>query len=575
MKKLLYLCRVRGNQERMIEKYWNDKITTSLLCIAISGFLIVEILLNLTPPISRDALIHHLAVPKLWLAHGGFYEIPWANFSYFPMNIDLLYLIPLYFKNDIVPQFIHFAFGLGTGLLVYCYIKNRLGKNLGLLGFLIFFSTPVIVHLSTTAYVDLGMTFFTTASILAFIRWRDGNYKDTKWLVLSAVCMGLAAGSKYNAMIAWFFLNLMMIFYCSRDTKNGLPALRSGAVFFAIALFVVSPWFIKNYILTDNPIYPLFDQIFRFLHHAGEKGASIPQIADSRWTSNIFQRREIVFGESFLETLFIPIRMFFQGKDGSVQYFDGAMNPILIIMLPFAFLNRKLSRDKVFFLLFSVFFLFMAYFLTVIRIRYILPVVPFLAILSVVGIKNIVEWTGKKPGYIYRAGLIGIFAVTIIFIAFNLLYLKDYFNTVQPVKYILNQETRDEFLSRHVGSYPAMQYINKNLPDDVKVFLMFLGRRGYYLNRPYYHEKSFGMNTINGMVKASADKQDFQRYIQSLDYTHILMRTDLVNKYLHDNFPEKTIFRFTNLVKEYWKPIYESNGYAVYKLPLSARSNIF
>jgi hypothetical protein len=540
-------------------------IVTFLLGITILAFLCLEVVLNLTPPISRDALIHHLAIPKLWLAHVGFYEIPWADFSYYPMNIDLLYLISLYLNNDIVPKFIHFAFGLGTGLLVYNYLKNRTGKNWGLLGFLVFFSTPVIIRLSTTAYVDLGMTFFTTASILAFVRWRDGNYKDTKWLVLSAICMGLAAGSKYNTMIAWFFLNLMMVFYYSRDTEKGLPALRYGLTFFAIALLVVSPWFIKNYIQTGNPIYPLFDQFFRFLHHAGEKGASIAQIAESRWTSNIFQRREVMFGASFLETLFIPIRMFFQGKDGSVQYFDGVLNPILITMLPFTFLNRELNRDKVFFLLFSVFFLFMAYFLTVIRIRYILPVVPFLAILSVIGIKNIVEWTGKKSSQIRRAGLIGIFAVTIIFIAFNFLYLKNYFKEIGPVRYILNQETKDEFLSRNVGSYPAMRYINENLPGNVKIFLMFLGRRGYYLNRPYYHERSFGMNTINNMVKASADKQDFQAYLQSLDCTHILMRTNLVNKYLHDNFPEKTIICFLDIMKEYWKPVYESNGYAVWE----------
>ena len=548
----------------MIKKDWGSRIVTFLLYMTIFGFVITEVLLNLTPPISRDALIHHLAIPKLWLAHGGFYEIPWADFSYFPMNIDLLYLIPLYFKNDIVPKFIHFAFGIGTGLLIYAYLKNRFSRNWGLLGFLIFFSTPVIVRLSTTAYVDLGMTFFTTASILAFVRCRDGTYKDTKWLVLSAVCMGLAAGSKYNALIAWFFLNLMIVFYYSKDTENGLGALKSGAVFFAIALFVVSPWFIKNYILTENPIYPLFDSFFKALYHAGDGSGGLAATAKSNWTANIFQRREIMFGESFLETLFIPIRMFFQGKDGSVQYFDGAMNPILIIMLPFAFINRDLNRDKVFFLLFSVFFFFIAYFLTVIRIRYILPAIPLLTILSVVGIKNIVEWTGKKSSQVRRAGLIGIFAVTIISIAFNFLYLKNYFNEIRPVEYIFKQETKDEFLSRHVGSYPAIQYINKNLPDDVRVFLMFLGRRGYYLNRPYYHERSFGMNTINGMVKASADKQDFQRYIQSLDCTHILMRTDLVNKYLHDNFPEKTIIRFLNLVKEYWSPIYESNGYIVY-----------
>ena len=235
-------------------------------------------------------------------------------------------------------------------------------------------------------------------------------------------------------------------------------------------------------------------------------------------------------------------------------------------MLPFAFLNRKLNRDKIFFLLFSVFFLFMAYFLTVIRIRYILPIIPFLAILSVIGIKNVAEWTGKKSSLVRRAALIGISAVTIVFIAFNFLYLKDYFNAVRPVRYILKQETKDEFLSRNVKSYPAMKYINENLLDDARIFLMFLGGRGYYLDQPYYYESSFGMNTINGMVKTSSNKQDFQVYLQSLKCTHVLVRIDLFNKYLHDNFPEKTIIRFLDLVKECWKPIYESNGYAVMKI---------
>jgi len=544
----------------MIKKDWDSRTVTFLLYMTIFGFVITEVLLNLTPPISRDALIHHLAIPKLWLLHGGFYEIPWADFSYFPMNIDLLYLICLYFKNDIVPKFIQLIFGAGTALLIYSYLKNRLGKNWAILGFLMFFSTPVIIRLLTTAYVDLGMTFFTTASILAFVRWRDGKYKDIKWLILSAVCMGLAAGSKYNALIAWLFLNLMIVFCYSRDTENGLPALKSGAVFFAIALLVVAPWFIKNYILTGNPIYPLFDQFFRFLNHAGEKGASMAGIAESRWASNIFQRREIVFGETFWETIFIPIRMFFQGKDGSAQYFDGVLNPILIIMLPFAFLNRKLNRDKGFFLLFSFFFIFMACFLAVISARYILPAIPFLTILSAIGIKSIIEWTGKKTGHIHRAGLIGVSAVTIIFVASNFLYLKDYFNTIQPVRYILNQETRNDFLTRHVGSYPAMQYINNNLPDNARISLILLGGRGYYMDRPYHIA---GMNALKRMVKASKDGLSFQTCLQSLHCTHILMRTDLVNKYLQDNFSREEIEHFINLAKKYWKLVYESNGYAV------------
>jgi 4-amino-4-deoxy-L-arabinose transferase-like glycosyltransferase len=106
------------------------------------------------------------------------------------------------------------------------------------------------------------MVFFTTASILSFVRWRDGGYKNTKWLILAAICMELAAGSKYNAMLAWFFVNLMMVFRYSRDTGRGLPVLRFGAVFFFIALLVVLPWYIKKLYADGKPGVSIVRRVF-------------------------------------------------------------------------------------------------------------------------------------------------------------------------------------------------------------------------------------------------------------------------------------------------------------------------
>ena len=125
------------------------------------------VILASVPPVDRDALTHHLAVPKLYLKHGGMVEIPSVLFSYYPMNLDLLYLIPLYFGNDIVPKYVHFAFALLTAWLIYGHLRRRLEKPLwGLLGALMFLSLPVIVKLSVTVYVDLGLIFFSTASLL-------------------------------------------------------------------------------------------------------------------------------------------------------------------------------------------------------------------------------------------------------------------------------------------------------------------------------------------------------------------------------------------------------------------------
>ena len=62
-----------------------------MLASFLLAVIVAIVLLGAVPPVSRDALTHHLAVPKLYLSHGGIYEIPSIAFSYYPMNLDLLY----------------------------------------------------------------------------------------------------------------------------------------------------------------------------------------------------------------------------------------------------------------------------------------------------------------------------------------------------------------------------------------------------------------------------------------------------------------------------------------------------
>jgi len=551
-----------------------ENTATLFLCTTIMVFLCTEIILNLTPPISRDALIHHLAIPKLWLKHGGFYEIPWAEYSYYPMYINLSYLVCLYFKNDIVPKFIHLGFGLGTGWLIYFYLKEKIDRNWALLGMIIFITTPIVVWLSTSAYIDLGMTFFTTGSVLAFIKWRDSEYSRFKWVLISSLCMGIAVGSKYNALIAWFIVNLMVIFSYVRDTNRQMNALQYGILFFVITALVASPWYLKNYLQTGNPFYPLFNSFFKLLHHPPVQEVLHGQAIEKAGQISFFKMREVMYGESFWETLLIPIRIFFQGKDTSYQYFQGSLNPILIIFLPFVLLNKRYGKDKIFFVSFTIIFMFMAYFSTAKQIRYILPVLPFLSILAVMGIKDLLDKLGKETfnsplQYRKNIKLIAKFIVLstiLILLVFNFLYLTKRMNIIKPFQYISGKKTKDAFLKRHLLHYDAVKYINNNLPNNAKVFTMFLGRRGYYLERDYKNETSFGMSTIRHMVNSSYDKEKFVEYIRSMNVTHILMRTDLVNKYLQDNFSKKEVKRILKLISKYCKKIYEKNGYSIWDI---------
>ncbi|MFC1877954.1 ArnT family glycosyltransferase, partial [Thermodesulfobacteriota bacterium] len=302
------------------------------------------IILASVPPVSRDALTHHLAVPKLWIKNGGIYEIPDLPVSYYPMNLDLLYTIPLYFGNDIIPKYIHFAFALATAWLIFKYLYDKLNRLHAFAGALFFLTTPIVVKLSITAYVDLGLIFFTTASLLYLFKWVEKDF-SFRFLAVSAVSCGFALGTKFNGLISLFLLSIITPYlylkhnetYSKKETfRHQIKALSYGTLFVSIACIVYLPWMAKNYVWTGNPLYPLFSHHMETPHqdkgktqtYVGKPSSSIEGNQNyanmkSVHTGSHFVVRKLVYGESWWETATIPIRIFFQGQDDSPKFFDG------------------------------------------------------------------------------------------------------------------------------------------------------------------------------------------------------------------------------------------------------------
>lgn len=244
-----------------------QNLLLAALAALLAALILSIIILASVPPVSRDALTHHLAVPKLWIKHGGVYEIPDLPVSYYPMNLDLLYTIPLYYGNDIIPKYIHFAFALATAWLIFKYLHDKFNRVYAFLGALFFLTTPIIVKLSTTAYVDLGLIFFTTASLLYLFKWVEKDF-SFRFLAVSAVSCGFALGTKFNGLISLFLLSIITPYlylkcnqtYSKKETvRHQLKAFAYGALFVSIAAMVYLPWMAKNYVWTGNPLYPLFN----------------------------------------------------------------------------------------------------------------------------------------------------------------------------------------------------------------------------------------------------------------------------------------------------------------------------
>jgi 4-amino-4-deoxy-L-arabinose transferase-like glycosyltransferase len=581
-------------------KFNNRLFSTSKSCIAITLLLLIVavigsiIVLSWVPPVSRDALTHHLAVPKLYLQNGGIYEIPAIKFSYYPMNLDLLYIVPLFFGNDIAAKYIHFAFALLTAWLIFRYLAKRLDKVWAMLGVLFFLSLPLIVKLSITVYVDLGLVFFSTASLMGILNWIESRF-EFKFLLLSAVCCGLAMGTKYNGLLVFFILtvfiplafvskfkhfsNLKKPEFKGDAIKVQLRAIGFGAAFCVIAFLVFSPWMIRNYIWKANPVYPLYNSFFNSPKLAEAPVQRVNQKVDANKVTSPkrkkessgwgpFAIRKMVYREAWWEIALIPVRIFFQGRDDDPRYFDGKLNPFLLLLPIFAFWQLKtnsesLKVEKKILFFFAALFILYAYLQTDMRIRYIAPAIPPLVILSIFGLYQILNFLSRQwsQGGGMRAP-ITVALLSAVVLILNAPYIIDQFKLVDPFSYISGRLDRDDYITRYRPEYPVISFANTHLAADAKMLAIFMGNRRYYSDR----ELVFDRNLFLQIIK-KADASNAIRYdLQQRGFSHLLIRYDLFNNWTDKQFSD----REKKMLKDFFvrdaKQVLSNNGYGLFEL---------
>lgn len=565
-------------------------VSGGLLLVLIALVGLIALTANV-PPVSRDALTHHLALPKLFLQHGLLKEMPAIPFSYYPMNLDLLYYAALAWGNDIIPKYIHFLFGLLTAGMIYRYLSVRVKRTLALLGALIFLSTPIVIRLSAEVYVDLGLSFFSMATMCALLRW-PASQRSLRHLVLAGIWCGLALGTKYNALLLLAVFSMLMPFVATRirpgsdhldadvarrraptgrQTTAGrrldaspFRALAGVIVFVAVALAVYAPWMIRNTVLTGNPVYPMFERVFNS-GHAGRQGDWSQTASMVQDTSNTLLVRRLVFKESPGDIALIPLRIFFEGRDDDPRRFDGRLNPVLPFFILAALVTwradqRALGVERWAWFAFAGLFTLMTFFLAPIRIRYLLPVLPALAILSVCGIFNLQNMirTVRHP-IARRCGEVLLVFLVVVMLGFNADYAVKRFQKVDPWAYLSGRLSRDAYISRHRPEYALIQHVNTQLAPDAHILALFMGERRYYFDR----EVTFSEGLIAKLVAEANNRNDIQSQLKKRGLTHLAVRWGLLQQWVPNNLSAPEIERFNQFLKLGTRLLYQSNGYVL------------
>ncbi len=499
-----------------------NKTSKIIFSLAFALVFIGVIVMSSVPPVSRDAQTHHLALPKIWLSEGMLAEVPDMEFSYYPQLLDLLYVLPVAMDMDIVAKYVHFSFGLGTLLLLFLYIRRKIGTFWGLIGGLMFLTLPIIIKLSVTVYVDLGVLFFFTASLLSSLTWLE-NTKKIRWLIIAGICSGLAMSTKYNAMLSVTLLALLLGYFFLQTRRNKvneqLNVIKYLAIFSFFALLVYSPWLIRNYSLTGNPIYPLHQSLF--VKSNPQKGSDDLLVKKPENMKPLLYRK-LVYNESLPYTLAIPLRIFYEGRDDSAKYFDGRLNPLLLFFTFLLFLGKKKRWQNQFLAVFTVLTLFYTLFAVEMRIRYVITIVSPMIILSVFGLFQLSQWLqtkvlSNKIKYTVLTALISTYFI------YNLSFSIKLFKKIDPIPYISGKISRDEYLNKELPYYSLNKLANNTVTPDGKLLAIYTGNRRYYIDVPLTLESSL-LFTIAGKIDGAPD---LAQELLKRNITHILVRVDL------------------------------------------------
>jgi hypothetical protein len=458
-----------------------------------------------------DSLAYHLAAPKIYLAEGTIRFLPYDSHTNFPFTLEMLYTVGLAFGGAPGAKLFHWAAGWLTalGIAAFCrrlFPHGSSGPTMPVWGpplaAALFLGIPQVQWQATTAYIDLGTTLYQFLALVAFVYAVSGREtRSLGWLVVSGLMSGWAMGTKYTALLPFGLLVLGGAVWAAlghsgiqafrrsgvqedSQSQSGHQVIRSSghhrwlgvATMATVAVLVASPWYLKSYLWTNNPVYPFLYSLFP------------DSVQWTRQAAEAYEHEQAFFGlgKGPLALLMAPWNLAMNGwafftvltrhaPPGTLPYFDGlqrgGLSAAFLGLVPLALYTRQWDRRLTGLVLYALALLVPWFFLTQ-QSRYLLPVVASLAVVAAAVVANLeVDLTR------WAAGIF----VAVILLLHGAWGAQHVLARALPV--VSGQVSRGDYLQRTFQAYEAMEFLNQ-LPPGGKV-AFFQETRGFYLDRPY------------------------------------------------------------------------------------------
>jgi len=520
------------------------------LLIFLLSYILLNLIVVLTPEVGWDGVAYHLALPKIYLQSGGFVFRPDIFHNLLPQFTEMLYLPGMLFPYGVAAKLVHFCLGLLAAGAVYAAARES-GLRLSALLSAVIFYTQFLVHVeSGTAFIDLSSAAYVGLALLAF-QYVLKPGMPVRWMYLTLFMMGINAATKWHGLIMLAlatFLILKKIWINNQQAleqkfKQSLSALVWGSL-------PVLPYLARAWIIGGNPFWPLAFNFFGGKQWSAE--------AAQRTLETIHNFAGVCSG--WLGLLRLPYDLVLHGDKfgvGGAELRWPLLGGILLGIIWLIWLRQKRTPAEtprsehwgvwgaaagVIFLLF--------WFQSSPQIRFLLPLFPLAAWLAAKMLAMLWCVSG-------RAGKIMAIAVGILFLAVHPPIHRD---TYYQIKTILGLVPAETYCARYLQHYPACVYLNQHVQSNEQV-LLFGENRGFYLDVKYFWGDPIQQKVIDYHTLKTPER--LWARLQELGISWVLFRTDL---YDENYLKPEIVHMMKTVLKQTGEERFKSGPVQVYRL---------
>lgn len=498
-------------------------------------------------PIQFDTLVYHLTLPEEYLRAGRLVFVPEIMFWGMPQLTEMLYLLAIALGGPPAALTFSWILSLVTLLGMIRWLTQRFGQTAAWVGGASMMAGFTISGSISWGYVEWMLILYGLCWLISLEEWVSTRRES--WIWLAAGLAGMSLGIKYTAGLLALIQVLLVAGWKEQQLQDRFRLTLGGGL---IIVLVSSPWWIKNFLFTGNPFYPL--------------------LFETPWMDalRLDFYQTVPPSHSLWDTILLPWYVTMWGVDG-LKGPSATIGPLLLGFGGLAWVGwQRRSQDQKRLIQVAGAVCLLGYIcwaiasqrsIYMIQTRLFMNLFPAWVVLASAGYDGL---DTLRAGNI-RFGRIGL-SFVLLFVFFNFLETTSTLFSSRALEANLGLISQQDYLYNHNQSYAAINQEIAKLPPDSKAVMLWETRS--YACRPicdpdeiidrWYHDRRM-YQTAEGILDAWKKQ----------GYTHLVLSNAGANFVeTEDNFKFESrdwqeLGRLRQLLKD---KILFDNVYTIYQL---------